>query len=388
MVVWNYADFDDYRKFPAKTMTADSSASRFHFATNQPGRANVIAPRQIEVEGEKIAFDSFLREQKTAAFLIIRNDTIYYERYFRGYSKGQKLTSFSVAKSFVSALVGVAIANGTIGSVNDTVTTYLPELSSQGFDSVTIRNLLNMRSGIAFSENYQSPFSDVARYYYGPNLNKYLKKLEVVREPGKVTRYQSANTQLLGRLLAAATGSSLTSYLESQLWHPIGMQYPGTWSTDSKRNQTEKAFCCLNTTARNFARFGRLYLQKGIWQNDTVVPPAWVESSTTVRDKAQNFEYYYHWWHCIDTRPVSEGYDSSMTGPLKKLKYARKAGGKQEKYVVTPCPAFYARGFKGQYVYIAPEKDLLILRFGPASGDFDWPDFFQAYAASLANRTF
>ncbi len=388
IMVWNYADFDDYKKFDSRSITPKDHSSAFQFGMENPDEASAIAPQQIEIEGEKVDFDTFLRKKSTTAFLVIQNDQIYYEKYFNGYNQADKLPSFSIAKSFVSALIGIAIEEKAIGSVKDTVTQYLPELKDNGFDRVTIANLLNMRSGIAFEEGYKDPFSDVAKYYYGRNLQQYLSDLEVVKEPGKQTRYQSANTQLLAWILERTTGQSLSSYLSDKIAAPIGMQQPGTWSIDSEKHGMEKAFCCLNTTARNFARFGRLYLNNGKWGGETIIPPEWVENSTEVSGKPQNFEYFYQWWHCIDTRPVAEGYDSTMAGPFKKLKKAPNPEGEMEKYVVTPCSPYYARGFKGQYIYIAPEQDMMILRFGKTSGNFDWPSFFKSYAQSLDREQF
>lgn len=383
IVKWNYAEFEDHQKFPKKPispLTKDEPG--FTFQTNQPDRANVIAPLQIEADEQKKDFKDFLADQGTTAFMIMRNDTIYYEQYLNGYEKGDVLTSFSVAKSFVATLVGIAINEGVIGGVHDTVTQYLPEMADQGFDQVTIANLLNMQSGIEFRENYRNPFSDVAKYYYGQDLNRYLTQLEVVNEPGQKTKYQSANTQILARILTKVTGQSLTSYLSEKIAGPIGMKPPASWSIDSEGSETEKAFCCLNTTVRNFARFGRLYLNEGVWQGDTIVPYDWFKASTQVKGKPQNFEYFYHWWHCIDTRPVDDDFDSTMAGPYKKVKTAYK-GDQKEKYVVTPCQGFYAKGYLGQYIYMDPANDLLILRFGKRKGNVDWPSFFQSYSKSL-----
>lgn len=388
LITWNYADFDDHKKFDARSAKTGNQAQSFEFGTQNPNEASVIAPQQIEIEGEKVDFDTFLMNKSTNAFLVIRNDQIYYEKYFNEYSQGEKLPSFSIAKSFVSALVGIAIDEKAIGSVRDTVTQYLPELAGNGFRQVTIENLLNMRSGIDFTEGYNDPFSDVAKYYYGRNLKKYMADLEVKQEPGQETRYQSANTQLLAWILERTTDQSLTSYFSDKIAGPIGIKQPTTWSIDSEKHGMEKAFCCLNTTARNFARFGRLYLNNGKWGSDTIVPPEWVEQSTQVTGKPQNFEYFYHWWHCIDTRPVADDYDSTMAGPFKKLKKARNPDGDMEKYVVTPCSPYFARGFKGQYIYIAPAEDMMILRFGKSSGDFDWPSFFKSYVQSLDRGQF
>ncbi len=386
MVFWNYADFDDYEKFPSKSIEGTVKKNPFQFETNQPDKANAIAPREIEISGKKVDFDQFLKNRGTTAFLVLRSDTIYYEKYLNGYSKGDPMPSFSVAKSFISALMGIAIEEGAVDQVSDPITKYIPELKKQGFQEVTLKHLLNMRSGIEFSENYQNPFSEVAKFYYGRNLKRFLKQLEVVNKPGMKTRYQSGNTQLLAWVLERATGQSVTEYLEQKIWKPIGAK-EASWSIDSEKHGMEKAFCCLNTTARNFARFGRLYRKNGIWQGDTIVPPDWVNISTRIQSKTKNFEYFYHWWHCINTRVVADDYDSTLVGPMKKLKKAKNQQGEVKQYVVVPCAPFYAKGFMGQYIYIAPKKDLIILRFGKRNGNFDWPYFFKSYVKSLKSNS-
>ena len=383
LVIWNYADFDDHKKFPSGKILNGSSKAAFQFHEARPDTANRIAPGYIEINDQKQDFESFLKERETVAFLIIRNDTVFYEKYFQGYEAEDLMTSFSVAKSFVSALMGIAIQEGYISGVKDTVSTYLPELAEQGFDSVTIENLLNMRSGSDFTEGYGSPFKDVAKYYYGRNLEKYLGQIKITRSPGDTFIYQSGNTQLLARIIEKTTGRHLSEYAEDKIWQPLGMEYPAEWSIDSKKHGTEKAFCCLNARARDFARFARLYLENGIWQGDTVISPEWIRRSTTLPSKDVKFDYYYHWWHCVNRRPVDTAYDASLTGPDKKLVMRKDKQGNKQKYVLEPCTDYFAKGILGQYIYIAPEQNLIMLRFGLSKGGFPWELFFRSYVRQL-----
>lgn len=383
MVVWNYPDFDDHRKFPSRTIHPDTSrkSSTFRFPRKQKDTASDYAPQQIEIDGQPRDFDSLLQAQNTAAFLIIKNDTLFYEKYFEGYDQGTLMNPFSVTKSLVSALVGIAIDEGHINGVGQKVSDFIPELEEKGFDEVTIEHLLDMKSGLKFTENYRAP-SSVAKFYYGRNLEKFLRKLELEHPPGDTFQYQSANTQLLGEIVERATGQTLSQYLQTRLWQPMGMEHPAEWSLD-REGGTEKAFCCLNARAIDWARFGRLYLNEGRWQGRQFIPQKWIERSTSITRPDQKFNYYNHWWHCVIRRPVSEAYDSTMVGMDKKLIRAKDQQGNRRKFVLSPCGDYYAEGHLGQYIYLAPEADLMILRFGENSGNFPWVPFFKSFADQI-----
>ena len=199
----------------------------------------------------------------------------FLKSYYRGNDETLQVPSFSMAKSFTSALMGIAVSEGYIEDVHDPVTKYLPELKDPALKDVTLEHLLNMRSGIKSREFYYSPFSDVAKYYYGRNIPKYVKKTKVEREPDERFHYNSLNTQLLGMTVKRATGKPLATYLEEKIWKPLGMEFPASWSIDSRTSATEKAFCCINARARDYAKFGRLYLNKGRWNGKQIIP-MWV----------------------------------------------------------------------------------------------------------------
>ena len=190
-VVYNFADINDHKKFESRPLVA--KASPFSFQSTQKGKF----PKEIN----GLAFDTYLEKNKTVAFLIIKNDTIQYEKYFKGYDKESIVPSFSMAKSVTSILIGCAIDEGLIKSVDEPITNYIPELKKNGFDKVTIKHLLQMTSGIKFNESYVNPFGDAASFYYGLNLRKEIGKMKLKTEPGKKFEYVSGNTQLLGLVL-------------------------------------------------------------------------------------------------------------------------------------------------------------------------------------------
>lgn len=331
-VFYNFADIKDHRKFQSRPLTAVASPYNFH--TTNTGKF----PK--EVNG--IPFENYLEDNKTVAFLIIKNDTIQYEKYFKGYDKQSIVPSFSMAKSVTSILVGCAIDEGLIKSVDEPVTNYIPELTQKGFDKVTIKHLLQMTSGIRFNESYVNPFSDAASFYYGLNLRKEISKMKLKTVPGKQFEYVSGNTQLLGLVLERSLkGKSITSYLQEKLWTPLAMEFDASWSIDRKKNGLEKTFCCLNPRARDFAKIGRLYKNKGRWNEKQIVSQTWIEESTKSDTTNGSVAYYqYQWW------------------------------------LPTPNEDFMAEGILGQFIYVNPSKDLIIVRLGKKEGRADWWSIF------------
>ena len=343
---YNFADMHDYKKFPNQKIDKPATPFMFKEAIKQ---LDPDIPQGFNKKNYR-TFDQLLSKEKTLSFLIIRNDSVLYQNYFHRYDSASILPSFSVAKSFVSALVGIAISENYIKSVHQPITDFIPELKNNpGFEKITLEHLLNMRSGIKFNEGYSSPFADMAKYYYGLNLKKYILKLKVQSPPDLKYEYQSVNTLLLGIALERATGKTLSAYLEEKIWKPLGMEFPASWSVDSRKNQTVKAFCCINARALDFARFGRLYLNKGNWNGVQVVPAAWVQHSTTIVNNSidsRGYPYTYHWR-------------------------------------VTKKGCFFAYGILGQYIFVDPQKHIIIVRTGTGNADVDWPHFFEALEAQL-----
>ncbi len=323
--VWyNFADLNDYKIFPTREVKASVQPFHFHQAMTEQKPTDA---RYKEVE---MSYDEFLKETKSVAFLVIRNDSILYERYLDKYDEASIVPSFSMAKSVTSMLIGCAIEDGLISSVQDPVSKYVPEMAKNGFDKVTIEHVLQMTSGIKFNEGYYNPFGEVASFYYGTDLRKDTEKLKLETEPGKDFAYASGNTQILGLILERVlAGKTITEYLGEKIWTPLGMEYDASWSIDRKKDGIEKTFCCLNARARDFAKLGRLYLHKGNWEGKQLVSERWVRESTKVDSTAGSYEgYQYQWW-----LPTLNG-------------------------------DFAARGILGQYIYVNPDKNLVIVRLG------------------------
>jgi CubicO group peptidase (beta-lactamase class C family) len=270
--------------------------------------------------------NEFLENSKTSAFLIIRNDTILYEKYQQGYDQNEKVSSFSVAKSFISALFGIAMGEGLIKSVNDPVSDYITEWKDLPWGKVTLRQFLNHTSGIEYP-------NDLGLYYGRQNSNLFNSIRGLKAEPGKEFEYQNGNTELIALIIQRRYGKPLQTYMQEKLWSRIGTEAELFWTVDSRKEPTVKAFCCLNAVARDYARFGRLYLHRGEFEGNQVVPSDWVDFSTK-RDTAtaSNKNTSWFWWHYPDA------YNT-----------------------------YSAAGLFGQYVIVNKSKNLVIVRFGRRS---------------------
>lgn len=348
MIVYNFSGIKDYKIFPYRSIETDSTKFVFPKAESPVSPKAFTYPKTATGNDSVVVpFDQFLAQNETVAFLIIHNDSIQYEKYFDGYSRESIVASFSMAKSVISILIGMAIEDGYITSVNDPVTKYMHGERAKKFKNISIENLLQMTSGIKFNESYYNPFGDAAAFYYGKNLVRKTKKLKVERPPGTQFDYTSGNAQVLGLVLrnALPEGTTISGYLEERLWKPLGMRYGATWSLDEK-NGLEKTFCCLNARAIDFAKIGRLYLHGGNWNGRQLVPKYWVETSTKIDTTgASPWWYQYQWW-----LPTKNG-------------------------------DFMAKGLHGQYIYVNPNKDMIIVRLGKDNGDVNWDIILPLLAA-------
>ena len=369
LIAWREADFRDFEKFPSRQVPAGPKEFSFKPAPENPPeylrtvtyRRDAPDPASLR-ESMATALDSvggtevteplhrFLADTDTTAFLVVRDDTLLYEDYFNGYDRTSTQTSFSVAKSFVSALVGIAIEEGHIGSVDDPVTEYIPELEGQGMDKVTIRHLLTMSSGLKYSGEGGGggPLGDDAKTYYDPNLRELALTVEPEVEPGTRWEYNNYHPLLLGMILERATDRPVATYLSQKIWRPLGMEADGSWSLDSEASGFEKMESGINARAIDFAKFGRLYLNRGEWNGEQVVPTSWVEQSTRVDTTSDPADFYqYFWW--VDVVEPERG-------------------------------RFLARGNLGQFIYVAPDKDLVIVRMGEGFGYDRWPEVLRSIA--------
>jgi CubicO group peptidase (beta-lactamase class C family) len=308
-----------------------------------------LVPSKFNDSG-KNTFGKFLERLGTTAFLIIKNDKLLFEGYYNGYGPASICTSFSTVKSFVSALVGVALNEGLILSLDDPLTRYLPELTGSFWSSITIRHLVSMSSGLRYKPNSFLPWDDDPRVYYSPDLRRLVLHVRPAEPPGLHFQYNNFNLILTGLILERVTGRTVSEYLQEKIWKPLGMESPASWSLDSTRSGMEKMESGLNARAVDFAKFARLYLRRGDWNGRQVVPEAWVNESTTAAPGAEWTNYKYYWW------------------------IPRSGKGR-----------FMAVGNLGQFIYIAPDKDCLILRFGRAKPG-DWARFYPQFFASLLDQ--
>jgi CubicO group peptidase (beta-lactamase class C family) len=359
-IIWGESDVDDHRRFPARRVAA--GPDRFGF--RQPAAGSQVPPaavRRISVWDDlrlvERDLEPFLAASGTTAFLIARGGTLLYEGYFNGYQRASTQTSMSMAKSVLGALVGIAVGQGRIGSVEDPITRYVPELLGRDrrFGQITLRHLLTMTSGLRYQEG--GPWGDDTATYYAPDLRKLaLEQTEVVEAPGRRFHYNNFNPLLVGLALERAVGMPVASYLERRLWRPLGMEADGSWSLDSKASGFEKMESGLNARAVDFAKLGLLVARDGRFRGRQLLPRGWVQDLTrmpTGVGGAPTGSYRFFWWTQDDRHP----------------------------------PAAFARGKYGQHLYVVPASDLVLVRFGRDAGYRHWPELLSDLARRLAQAT-
>src|SRR5918999_632801 len=358
-IIWGDSDIKDYERFPFRTI--ENAPPIFQFSTLQFPDANnanpflssilldnIIPNTEVGVKNGRINLEKFLASTGTTAFIVIKDDKILYEKYFNGYKRDSIGTSFSIAKSITSALIGIAIDEGLITSVDDLITKYIPELKEKDshFDNITIKNLLTMSSGLRYVEE-GLPWSDDTKTYYDTDLRSLALSSKIEDAPGKGFHYNNYNPLLLGMILERVTNKPVSQYLEDKIWKPLGMAAPASWSLDSDASGFEKMESGINARAIDFAKIGRLFLNGGNWSGNQIISEKWVNESTrpdTTTDPAPFYQYM--WW----VHPLSE--DSTRYN-------------------------FYAAGNYGQFIYVIPEKNIVIVRHGYGSEYDNWTDLFK-----------
>ncbi|MEL6559332.1 MAG: serine hydrolase [Bacteroidota bacterium] len=377
LLIWKLtgtSTYDAVFKLPS-VVIENSSNQNFNFT--EEFSESLVLPG-ITLKGKRYNFEEGLDQLGTRAFLIIRSDTIVYERYVES-DKDDLLTSFSIAKSFVSALMGIAIEEGAVNAESDPITDYIPELKGKaGFDKITIADLLDMRSGIKYVEQYRPLFSDVAKDFGTSDIKGNIKKLSIQNPADQYLDYKSVNTQLLSYIIENATGKRIYEYLSEKIWKPLGMQSPASWSVDSDEHKQVKAFCCLNATARDYARFGRLYLHNGAWQGKQIIPKNWVQKSTTFSEVKNKFLYTWQWWHNVDYVRYNKG--DKLPDLYQFYHEGIDENGVAYKMYRAPKQDYYAEGILGQFIYVHLEKDLIIVRLGEKAGTIPWRLLFESIA--------
>ncbi len=363
------SDVGDYVDgFPLRELSAAPTSSPFAEAPEE------AAIRRALRDALGVAdLEPFLADSQTQALVVIKDDSVVYEGYFNGTQRDSMLTSFSVAKSFVSILVGIAVAEGHIDDVEDPITEYLPELADRDtrFAQVTIRDLLAMASGMDYQELRWWLFNgdDPLTTYYPDQRELALTNTTIDAPAGRFFDYNKYHPQLLGLILERTTGMSVTEYTQTRLWNPLGMEFGGAWALDSQQSGFEKMEAGLNARAVDYAKLGRLILQRGRWEGTQIVPAAWVRESTSLSPTTHNADYYQYSFG-------PEVYDDSR-GYYAYMWYGKLRDGE---------PAdIAAEGDRGQIIYISPANGVIIVRNGfdfgiPLSR---WTDAFYEVAGRL-----
>jgi CubicO group peptidase (beta-lactamase class C family) len=306
--------------FPANLAPADPAAAALPEGP----------PLAAFADGAKAArLEEFIASEYVAGLLVLHRGRVRLERYALGHSPAHRWTSFSVAKSITSTLVGAAIKDGAIGGIDDDITIYIKELEDTVYEGVTVRHLLTMTSGVAFNEDYGDPDSDIMRLYGDPPVEGMDATVGFVRQlgreaaPGEFWRYKTPETNLAGVLVMAATGKSLAHYLSEKIWRPYGMEQDATWLVDHVGN--EQGGCCLQAGLRDYARFGQFVIEGGRINGEPIVPEGWLEAATSAQaDTGFPGGYGYQWW------PLGDG-------------------------------TFQARGIFGQMIHVDPARELVVV---------------------------
>lgn len=314
------AFLEDYKEFPSR---------KIEKGTAQPW---AISKQYNQIK----ATDTLAKTHKklqTIAYLIIKNDSIWHESYFDFGNKNSLSNSFSMAKSVVSAAMGKAIMEGKIKSLDQKVTDFYPELKGKFAKEVTVGDLSSMASGLSWDEKYYSPLSIVTRAYFDDQLKEVILGLEINEKPGQQFKYLSGSTQLLTMVIEKAVKMPVATYVSEKFWKPMGAENEALWQIDHEKNGIEKGYCCIASNARDFARFGKLYLQNGQWNGQQILPEAFIKKSVNPRFPDAP-EYGYGWWlHNIKGKKV-----------------------------------FYMRGHLGQFVIVIPQDKVIIVRLGHLKG--------------------
>jgi CubicO group peptidase (beta-lactamase class C family) len=265
------------------------------------------------VDGKPSTIDAFMLANHTAGILVVQDGKIRMEKYGLGYGPTGRWTSFSVAKSFTSTLVGAAIKDGYIKSIDDPVTRYIPGLKGSAYEGVSVKQLLTMTSGVKWNESYTDPKSDVARLFSDPpdpdtdSTVSYMRKLPREAEPGTKWVYKTGETNLIGVLVTSATHKTLANYLSEKIWKPYGMEQDAVWMVDGRGQ--ESGGCCVSVSLHDYARMGEFILGGGKVHGQSILPDGWVDAATHKQQEIgqPGHGYGYQWWTRDDGTVDAQG---------------------------------------------------------------------------------
>ncbi|WP_150452451.1 serine hydrolase domain-containing protein [Arenibacter lacus] len=351
-IKWRASDIEDHQKFPKYSFKAASNP--FYFPSKIDSNLNHLMVSIKEGKQQKLL--PLLKKTGTTAFIIIKNDTILYEQYLNGYRRNSINTSFSIAKSITSLLTGIAIDDGFINDVKDPVGYYIPGLlqTDTNYSDLLISQLLEMQSGIQFKD-HDLPWGDKPKAYYHPQLRERVLELPLEYDPGSRFKYNSYNPILLGMILESVTHLPAAKYFEENLWNELGMEYAGSWSMDSERSGMTKMESGLNIRAIDFAKFGRLVLNDGRWNNKQLISKEWMDYSFDISEEYQLSDfsadlYYRNFWWIYADKTQSGFTINSIAGT----------------------------GHLGQFLFVFPTEKVIVVRMGKELGKVDsWRSIFQ-----------
>ena len=315
----NTAFISDYEYFDNREIKSDNP---------QPWALH----KQYNTIDESDKLNELNDKRKTKSFLVIKNDSILFEKYYDGHKQTDISNSFSVAKSIVTSMLGKAIMEGKIKSLDQPVSDFFEEYKNGLASELTVGDLASMSSGMKWNEKYYSVINITSESYFTDDLRSVILGQEIEKKPGKGFRYSSGDTQLLAMIIEKATGTSLSNYLSQKFWDPMGAENLALWQIDSEESGMEKAYCCIAATARDFARFGKLYIDKGKWGDTEILDSSFVELSLNPVFDDSPF-YGYGWW---------------------LYEYEGKK-------------VFTMNGHRGQFVISFPDENIIIVR----QGDFN-----------------
>ncbi len=358
-IKWRASDVEDYKKFPKYEFKA--SFEPFYFIKGID--SNLTKVRVSKNKNEQVELLDLLDNSGTTAFIVIKNDTIVFEKYLNGYRRNSINTSFSVAKSITSLITGIAIDEKLIEHVNTPVVTYIPELTNTNptYKNLLISDVLDMRSGIQFKD-HDLPWGDKPKAYYYPNLKERILELPLEYAPGTKFKYNSYNPILIGMVIEKATQRSAAKYFEEKLWNKLGMEYAGSWSIDSEKSGMTKMESGLNLRAIDFAKFGRLILKRGYWNGKQIISENWINYSFDISENyklpqyANDLYYRNFWWI-----------------------YAQNKGKEYE------IESIAGTGHLGQYLFIYPHENIIIVRMGKRNKNVDsWRTVFREVVNNIS----
>jgi CubicO group peptidase (beta-lactamase class C family) len=330
----------------------------YHF--KQLHRPDLFRDFYIHAEdrNQNIPFEAVLRCSGTTAFLVIQDDTLLYEKYFNGFSRDSLFRLYSISKSFLSALVGLALQEGFIQDVHDPISKYLPELESQNFQKITVANLLQMDSGIRFRQGY-TPWKDQIKSYFCTHCRQCIRRMRFDDLPGRSFHYHDYHSLILIRILENAVDQSLVSYFEKKLWQVLGMEFPAALYFDSRKSGMPKFESGLSCRAVDLAKFGRLFLNNGNWNGRQILNLSWIHEST-IRDPNESAERYASDF----LNPPLKHWFQSGIGYYRYHWWGQQINEDEFDY--------FALGIFGQFLYISPRRQCIVLRLGTEKGIRNW----------------